>query len=86
MSLDSPTSAGEQMLSSACSGMVQTGYAVAISTRTPMSSSGNELVCSSDVGPAHMHVWAAPDSFSIATASAICTEMAPDTLSWWPLG
>jgi hypothetical protein len=86
VSLDNPSPAGDQLLWSTCSEMVQAGYAVSISTRTPMSSAGNDLVCSSDVGAAHMHMWAAPDSFSISMASRMCSELAPETVTWWPLG
>ena len=86
MSLDSPTAASDQVLWSTCSEMVASGSATAISTRTPMAAAGNELVCSSDSGPAHAHVWAAPDSFSTSIAMAICNQLQPDSVTWWPLG
>ena len=84
VSLDNPSTAGDQGLWNTCSQMVQTGYAVSISTRTPMSSAGNELVCSADSGPAHMHVWAAPDDFSLNVATSICDQVPVDNITWWP--
>ena len=86
MSMDSPTAATDQVLWSTCSELVETGYATAISTKTPMAAAGNELVCSYDVGPAHAHVWAAPDSFSTSVAMAVCNQMPTDSVTWWPLG
>jgi hypothetical protein len=85
VSLDNPSPAGDNMLWATCSEMVESGYATTISTRTPMAGAGNSLVCSSDIGPAHMHVWAAPDGFSTSVASAICEQMPVETVTWWPL-
>jgi hypothetical protein len=86
MSLDSPTAASDQVLWSTCAEMVETGYATAISTRTPMAGAGNELVCSSDAGPVHAHVWAAPDSFNTSLAMVICNKLPAESVTWWPLG
>jgi hypothetical protein len=86
VSMDSPTAATDQVLRSTCSELVTSGYATAISTKTPMAAAGNELVCSYDVGPAHAHVWAAPDSFSGSIAMAICDQMPAESVTWWPLG
>lgn len=84
-SLDDPTASTDQLLWSACSEMVRTGVAVSIPTSTPMASAGNQLVCSADSGPAHMHVWASPDSFSIGVATNICNQVPLDNVTWWPL-
>jgi hypothetical protein len=86
ISMDRPTAATDQILWSTCSELVASGYATAISTKTPMSGAGNELVCSYDVGPGHAHVWAAPDSFSTSIAMAICNQMPVESVTWWPLG
>ena len=85
VSLDNPSFASDQQLWDTCSQLVQSGYAVSISTRTPMSSAGNELVCSADSGPAHMHVWAAPDTFSEDVASRICEQLPVANITGWPL-
>jgi hypothetical protein len=65
--------------------MVREGYAESISTRTPMAPAGNLLVCSVDEGPAHMHVWAAPDRFSTRVAANVCGQMPLEEITWWPL-
>jgi hypothetical protein len=86
VSQDDPNAVTDQTLWGMCTGMVQTGYAVSISTKTPMSGGGNQLVCSVDSGATHVHVWAAPDSFNTRTASQICDQADPALITWWPLG
>jgi hypothetical protein len=85
ISLDNPTPAGVQQLWSTCSELAQGGYAVSIPTSTPMSGASNQLVCSYDSGPAHMHVWAAPDAVSRTVATSVCEQTPGDEVTWWPL-
>ena len=85
VSIDDPNFVGDQRLWDTCAQLVQNGYAESISTRTPMASAGNELVCSADAGPAHMHVWAAPDDFSVNVATNICDNVPVENITWWPL-
>ena len=85
VSLDNPDGITDGLLWDVCSQMVQGGYAQSISTRTPMASAGNQLVCSADAGSAHMHVWSGSDAFSTQLATEICDRFDPALVTWWPL-